>query len=351
MTVIATQQALDEILPLLAPEDRIAIDTEADSMHCYFEKLCLIQVSVEGHDLLVDPLAGLDLQGFFSLLVERQIILHGADYDLRLLRRVGSPRPSRLFDTMIAARLTGRTEFSLSALILEVFGVHLPKGSQKANWSRRPLSGKMLEYAINDTRYLSKLADRLEGELENLGRIGWLEQLCEKAVDQAQLSRVRDPDTAWKISGSSKLRGRAAAMLRSLWYWRDSEARRIDRPAFHILHNHQLLDAAERLAEGEQVSFPRMPSSRFRRFRQAADEAAKLTEEEWPKVIRCTKVRPSPDQSTEFRRIRLRRDRAAEAHKLDPSLIAPKATLEMLVENREQGLERLLPWQRELLDL
>src|SRR3954451_20686898 len=100
--MIQTDAQLSELLPALASHDRIAVDTEADSLHCYFEKLCLIQVSVPGGDWLIEPLAGFSLEPFSQSLDGKEIIFHGADYDLRLLRRVGYAGPSRIFDTMIA---------------------------------------------------------------------------------------------------------------------------------------------------------------------------------------------------------------------------------------------------------
>jgi len=130
--LIDNADGLAAILPLLAPHARIPIDTEADSLHCYFEKLCLIQISVPGHDLLIDPLAGFPLEPLFTAFEGKELIIHGADYDLRLLRRVGYAGPKRVFDTMIAARLCGIPEFSLAALIKRYFGVELTKGSQKA---------------------------------------------------------------------------------------------------------------------------------------------------------------------------------------------------------------------------
>src|SRR4051794_22584253 len=111
--MIDTSAGLAAILPGLAAQSRIAVDTEADSLHSYFEKLCLIQISIPGENYLVDPLAGFSLQPLFDLFAERELLLHGADYDLRLFRRLGFLRPAKLFDTMIAARLCGRTEFSL----------------------------------------------------------------------------------------------------------------------------------------------------------------------------------------------------------------------------------------------
>src|SRR5882757_5954599 len=108
--LIENAEGLTAILPLLAPYPRIPIDTEADSLHCYFEKLCLIQISVPGHDLLIDPLATLDLKPLFAALDGKELVIHGADYDLRLLRRVGYAGPTSVFDTMIAARLVGITQ-------------------------------------------------------------------------------------------------------------------------------------------------------------------------------------------------------------------------------------------------
>src|SRR6186997_2816113 len=171
--VIETPDALAAVLPALASPDRIAIDTEADSLHCYYEKLCLIQISVPGRDLLIDPLAGFALDPLFAAFAGKELIIQGADYDLRLLRRVGFAGPSRVFDTMIAARLCGIAEFSLAALIKRYFDVELTKGSQKANWARRPLPTQMLDYAVKDTHYLLQIVAILEAELARLGRTEW----------------------------------------------------------------------------------------------------------------------------------------------------------------------------------
>ena len=186
----------------LAGAERIAVDTEADSLHCYFEKLCLIQISVPDCDALVDPLAGFSLDPLFGVFATKLLVFHGADYDLRLLRRSEQFGVREIFDTMIAARLTGITEFNLGALVQKFFGVTLPKGSQKANWARRPLTQQMSEYALNDTRYLLRLADKLEAELRALGRWEWFEQSCAKAVRTSQSTRERDLENAWRITGA-----------------------------------------------------------------------------------------------------------------------------------------------------
>ena len=209
-------------------------------------------------------MADVDLAPLRDALATKEIVLHGADYDLRLLRRNLDFAPQRIFDTVIAARLLGIHEFSLAALVKHYFDVELAKGSQKANWAQRPLPSTMAEYAMNDTRYLLPLADRLEKELDSLGRMEWFRQSCQRALEQAATDRERDVDEAWRISGAGALRGRASAVLRELWNWRESEAEAVDRPPFHILQNRELLTSAQRFATGENPDYKHFSDRRRR---------------------------------------------------------------------------------------
>src|SRR5438876_4019322 len=218
--MIQTDSQLADLLRRLEPHDRIAVDTEADSLHCYYEKLCLIQLSFGGNDYLIDPLAGFDLTPLANALAEKEIVLQGADFDLRLLRRSLNFVATRIFDTVIAARLLGIREFSLSALVERFFGIVLTKGSQKANWAQRPLPRHMAEYAMNDTRYLLPLAEKLETALGERGRLEWFRQSCQRALEQTAVQRVRDEDDVWRITGAGTLDGRTSAVLRELWQWR-----------------------------------------------------------------------------------------------------------------------------------
>jgi ribonuclease D len=342
-------QKLGDFLPALAPFPQIAIDTEADSLHCYFEKLCLVQLSVPGATAIVDPLAGFSLEPLFAALTVKEIILHGADYDLRLLRRAGFAEPRKIFDTMIAARLCGIAEFSLAALIEKYFGVKLAKASQRANWAQRPLSPVMIEYAANDTRHLHALAEIFAAELARLGRVEWFTQSCERAVQITAVSRERDAEDVWRIAGSGLLRGRAAALLRELWRWRDAEAQATDRPAFHILHNEQLLQAATELDAGRKVAFKQLRGARLHRFHEAIQRALALPESEWPKFVRTNRARPTREEQARFNELKTKRDKLALELRLDPSLIAPKAMIERLASGDDEALERLLPWQRAML--
>ena len=350
--MISSPDELAAFVPHLAPVDRVAVDTEADSLHVYREKLCLIQVSLPTDiHALIDPLAGFSLEPFYAALKGRTVVMHGVDYDLRLLRRAGGYVAESVFDTMLAARLIGRREFSYAALVKAEFGLTLTKGSQKANWARRPLTEAMASYAQNDTRYLLEIADRLEGTLYQLGRWTWFEQSCARALAGAAVERERDTEDSWKINGSGILRGRAAATLRELWHWREAEAKVVDRPTFHVLRNEDLLTAAKAFAAGEKPHFEHLRAGRRARFYEAADRAAALPESEWPVWTKRTSQRWTAEEEKRAELLRKQRDAVAIDLDLDPSIIAPRATLEAVAAKPASAAELLMPWQQQLLGL
>jgi ribonuclease D len=208
----------------------------------------------------------------------------------------------------------------------------------------------MESYARNDTHYLITLAYILENRLRELGRWEWFEQSCAKAIATSRIDKERDMDTAWRISGSSEFQGRAAAVLRALWLWRDGEARAADRPAFHVLQNEKLIEAAARLDRGEAVSFAHFSPGRQRRFAAAAEAALAIPPEEWPKPIRKPRMRPTPEQEKFFAKLKTKRDAVAAELGLDPALIAPKATIEQIAADPGSAAGRLLPWQLAIIE-
>jgi ribonuclease D len=372
--LVATDARLAELLKKIEAADRVAIDIEADSLHSYREKLCLLQISVPAvagigdagsnfksasgnwdhrsrlqHDFIVDPLAGLDLEPLRRALEPKEIVLHGADYDLRMMRRGLDFTAQRIFDTMIAARLLGIREFSLAALVKRYFGLELPKGSQKANWARRPLPARMAEYAINDVHYLVPLAEKLEAELDRLQRCDWLRQSCQRAIEQATVARVRQRDEPWRIPGSGALQGRAAAVLRALWQWREREAEMADRPPFHILQNEKLLNAAVSFASGIVPDYEHFSRRRRQTFQEAAGVPLATPESEWPVLRRRFGTRPTAETVRRADELRRRRDKSAEELGLEPSFVAPRSTLEAIATDRARAAALLVPWQRQLL--
>lgn len=347
--MIADSQGLAELIDRIAPLPSIAIDTEADSLHSYFEKLCLIQVSTGDADFLVDPLAGFPLEPFYQALAPKRLVFHGADYDMRLLHRGGNFPATNIFDTMIASRLCGYQELGLAALVAKHFGVKLSKASQKANWALRPLSKQMVEYALNDTRYLLPLAEIIEADLHRLGRWDWFAESRDRMIASAREPRERDESMAWRISGSAALSPRAQSVLRVLWFWRDGEARAWDRPPFHVIGNEDLVRIAEKAVRGEAYSTPRMSARRRKSFEVVLALALHIPENEWPVPPKTRRRRPTREQTERFDSLKATRDRAAAGLGLDPSIIAPRGALE--AASVDPSTTVLMNWQRRLLNL
>jgi ribonuclease D len=229
------------------------------------------------------------------------------------------------------------------------FGLTLLKGSQKANWAQRPLPMRMAEYAINDVHYLLPLAEKLEAELARCERRNWLQQSCQRAIELAAVARTRNQDELWRIRGSGVLRGRAAAVLRALWQWREKEAEKADRPPFHILQNEDLLKAAAKFASGSVPDYRHFSSRRREAFREAAQTALRAPESEWPVSRSRSGTRPTTETIQRAEELWRRRNKSAEELGLEPSFIAPRSTLEAIAADCTRAPALLVQWQRELL--
>jgi ribonuclease D len=348
--VIDTDAKLAAFLPELSAAKWIAIDTEADSLHAYPEKLCLIQLSIEGTDALLDPLSGVKLQLVFEILVCHDLILHGADYDLRLLRKHCGFVPTVIFDTMFASRLLGVREFGLGNLVEKYLGVKLEKGPQKANWARRPLTPRMESYARNDTRHLKPLADMLAAQLRAKGRLDWHRQTCARLIEDSTQILPPDPDTVWRVKGSVHLHGQALAVLRELWRWREEEAVASNRPPYFILPPEAMVSVSAAAAAGRDVdsAIPRYLTPRRRKGILKA-VAQGLADKHPPGPVRRKGRRLTESEKRRLHTLEDRRNQRASGLGLDPTLIASRSLLIGLAARWDEHEHELLPWQRELL--
>ena len=346
--LVADADALGRLVADLAahPGDAVALDTEADSFHHYYEKVCLLQLSRDGVAWLVDPLAGLDLDRLFALLSNRRLLLHGADYDLRLLSRGHGFRPREIFDTMVAAQLLGLEEIGLAALLARRLGVTLDKSSQRADWSRRPLSPTLVAYAASDVLHLHALVASLEADLATLGRTGWHAEECARLLAQDLSPAPEDPETDWRVKGSNGLAPKERAFLRELWRAREERARALDLPPFRVLHNEALVALSRRAAAGERdlvALFPRpVPSAFAARLRAAIQAAEALPPSAWPAPRRGEPVRPEPALEKAVHALKARRDATAQRLGIDPGVLASRAAL-VDVARAELAARRPLP--------
>ena len=348
--MIDTNQRLAAFLPGLQTAPWIALDTEADSLHAYPEKLCLVQVSTSSGDFLIDPLSSVDLASFWGVLRTHELIMHGADYDLRLLKKHCNFEPSAIFDTMLASRLLGNREFGLTHLVSHYLGVVLEKGPQKANWAKRPLTPRMEIYARNDTHHLKPLSDILRQQLVGKGRLGWHQESCAQLIADCVQIRPPDPDGVWRVKGSHELSPVALGVLRELWNWRESEAIAANKPPYFVLSPETMVTLAE-AAETCRVTDGLLPRHLSPRRREGVLKAIAhgLAVEKPPDRRRIRTYRQTEPEKRRMQEIEKRRDDRALALGIDPTIVASRAMLVLLARDWDEYQQELMLWQRQLL--
>ena len=350
-----------QLAPLFSALDKVAevaIDTEADNLFRYRTRICLMQIMAGREIFLVDLLAPLPFDGLWARLAARHLIMHGSDFDLRLLYDFCGFTAHSLFDTMMAAQLLNLPRFGLAPLLELHFGVVLTKEGQKANWSKRPLPQRLLDYAALDVFYLPGLRDILRDQLKQRGRYGWQEQRCFWQIESARSGFPQSDEHAWRIGRSERLGPRGQCVLWAVWHWREETARRLDQPPFKITSNDFLTEIASRADAGlpEEGILALDLGRRHPRLIGSLTEAVRTGLDKNPGTLpRRNRGRDAsfqPLNASELAlqdRLKADRDRIAQQLNLDPTLIANRSQLAQIAREPERLDNILLPWQADLL--
>jgi ribonuclease D len=347
--LIQTLAELGALVTRLARETLLAVDTEAASFHRYHDRVYLLQVSTRTATWVVDPLAVGTLAPLAAPLADPRIevVFHDADYDLRLLDREYGFGATSLFDTRVAAQLLNEPGIGLAALLEKYIGVKLDKRFQRADWSARPLSPPMLEYAASDTRHLPALRDILRERLGSLGRLEWAEEEF-AYLSQVRGTPVEGAEPGWlRIKGARALRGRELAVLRELWTWREAMAQRADRATFRILNNEPMIAMAKhppadlqglRAIQGIGAE---QAERRGREILAAVQRALEIPDAELPRPERQPRRRPDPAFEARLDRLKAARNRLAAKYDIAPGVLCPNGTLELIANVNPGTIEEL----------
>ena len=350
------------LAPLLHALDRVAevsLDTEADNMYHYKTRVCLMQFLVGQEVYLVDVLApGLKLEPLLSRLAKKHLLMHGSDFDLRLLHDLNGFRPKSIFDTMLAAQLLGRPRIGLGSLLEDHFGVTVDKSGQKANWSARPITPKLLNYAALDVWHLPALRDLLTKELTKLHRLDWLEQQCRAQIESGSTGFAPPTDNDWRIGRSERLRGPGLSTLHAIWHWREAQAQRLDTPPFKVCGNALLIQIAEAAEAGDseesilhRVNFGKRHTRIFPSFATALRDGLARDPKTLPRRPGRdpNHVSLTPAEIDLQERIKTDRDHVAKKLGIEATLIANRSVLAQLARHPRKIDDLLLPWQAGLL--
>lgn len=337
--LVDTDSRLAEVVARISKAPRVAVDLESNGFFRYRERVCLVQLSAAGTAFLIDPLAASDVRPLGALLGDPSVekVFHAADYDLRSLDRDWGFHVSDLFDTSIAAALVGSSQLGLQAVLEEHLGVALAKNRklQRSDWTKRPLSPEALSYAADDVLHLARLRDVLSARLGKLSRIEWAKEEFER------LEGVRhtppDRESAFlSTKGSRDLDGRGLAVLRSLFQFREREARRLDRPLFKVIQDSALVrlsaEPATDLSQVRELGRYRRPPDN-RRLKAAIDEGLRSKPVTRQKRKRTDEVLSRQERKAaeaRLKKLKAWRSQLGQDLRLDAALLWPALSLERL---------------------
>jgi ribonuclease D len=361
--LIQSQADLERLFERFKVEPLLAVDTEAASFHRYRDRVYLLQLSSRLETAVVDPLAVSSLAPLAAVLAdpEVEIVFHDADYDLRLLDLEYGFRATNLFDTRVAAQLLNEPGVGLAALLEKYLNVRLDKRYQRADWSARPLSPEMLDYAATDTHHLPQLRDLLRDQLRARGRLEWAEEEFALLTGVRWSGLASDEPAYLRLKGAKALPGRALAILRELVQWREEAARRSDKAAFRILNNEPMLLMAQAppadltALKAVRGIGPDQAERRGREILAAVQKGLDVPESDLPRVERPPRRRSDPAYESRLERLKAARNILATKYELAPGVLCPNGTLEAIARlnpgtvEQMAGIPELRRWQvREL---
>ncbi|MFQ5772925.1 MAG: ribonuclease D [Kiloniellaceae bacterium] len=355
MTLIAESAELAAFCARQAQADFIAVDTEFMRDSTYWPKLCLAQVAGPQEAAAIDTLApGIDLGPLFTLLKNNRIlkVFHSARQDMEIFFLLMDRLPEPIFDTQVAAMVCGFGEsVGYDTLVRRVTGARIDKSTRFADWSRRPLKRRQVDYALSDVVHLRPVYERLRQRLAKTGRTAWLDE--EMAVLTNPETYRLVPETAWQRLKTRSGDRRYLAILRALAAWREAEAQRRDVPRNRVLRDEQIFDiAAHRPATVEELARTRGLSreAAHGRIGQAILKAiaAGLAVPEAdcpappPRAERPAGLGPVIDLLKVLLKMR------CEKHEVAQKLVASAADLELIAADDKATVPALTGWRREI---
>ena len=343
---------LEQLVAAVGAEERIALDTESNGFHAYFEKVCLVQVATRDADWAVDVLA-VSFAPLVPLLADlrREVVLHAAEYDVLCLKRDHGLSFGRIFDTHAAAKVLGIARVGLGNLLEDELLVKLTIDEQRSDWGRRPLNPQQLEYAFADVRWLLPLREKLGAQLVEKGLQHEADAEFGRLISKQARLREFDPDGWQRMKAARALDGKGRAVLRELFLLRDARAREVDRPPFKVLSDLFLAEVARRLpkTEEELARVPGASPQSIKRLQPAILEAVRVGLDGQPLgKPRAGRPRngkaqgqPPPEVLDRYERLRVWRKGRAEARKVEVQVIAPNAVLMAVAQAAPRELEAL----------
>lgn len=356
MNVITTTEALQEFCDAARGYDFLCVDTEFMRESTFYSQLCLIQAATADNEAIIDPLAeGIDLAPFLALMMDTSIIkvMHAARQDVEIFYALCSAVPAPLFDTQVAAMALGFGDsVGYMALVKGRLDINLDKGARFTDWSRRPLSDKQLSYAIGDVTHLRDFYPGLVDELNERGRLSWVEEEMAPQMDEALYSF--EPEDAWARLKVRNYKPVYLAVLKAAAAWREREAISRDIPRRRVMKDDCLYDLAlNKPKDAQAMAKLRSIPRGFERSRKAEDlleainAAVDNADDYAPKVERKKNMPANLGPRVEMLKTLLRL--RTEYVDIAPRLVANNSDIEQIAAYGENAkVAALSGWRHEI---
>ncbi|MCH8830802.1 MAG: HRDC domain-containing protein, partial [Planctomycetes bacterium] len=246
-TLITKQESFDDLCETILRAGTVAFDTEFVSENTYRPELGLLQFATQEKCVAVDPYAVQDLSRWWDLMADSEttIVVHGGQAEIRFCLYHQGRRPRNLVDVQLAEGFRSRSyPLAYSALVSRVLGKRSRGKETRTDWTRRPLSQRQIDYALEDVRHLLPIWKRQQKALTQLGRLEWFRSECERLIDDAVEEINRE--TWVRLPGINRLSPRELGVIRELADWRDQEARRSNRPLRRVLRDDLIVELGKR---------------------------------------------------------------------------------------------------------
>ncbi|MCW8135431.1 MAG: HRDC domain-containing protein [Planctomycetota bacterium] len=349
--IITEASRLTQVIDELMTAPRVSLDIESDGFYNYAERVCIVTLSSEGRDYVVDTLAVGKASVELGRITSRPgtpLLMHSGQNDVLALKRDYSLNFGSVQDTSVAAMLLDLPHTGLAALVEAYLGMQLEKELQRHDWSRRPIERHHVQYLVNDTRHLFRLHDLMHEELRKLDLLDEYEIECRAVAASEPRGREFDPDRFRRIKGHGELSEQQRGVLKALYAWRNGLARELDRAPFRIISDQTLLDIARQLPHTpEQLAAMRGVGEWL-----VNEQAAAMLEAVSGGMASPANMRPprrneppaprmDPRQRDTLGKLKRWREREKEARRVGLQAILPTAVLKDLVLAPPHSIEEL----------
>lgn len=250
---IENENVLVEIIKKMKNEPILGIDTENDRRWRYYENISLIQIATKENAYLIDTAKINNIKILNEIFSDKSIIkvFHDAKQDILDLKKQEITEINNIFDTFIATRLLGFGDHGYANLVKNIFEITLDKKQQKADWSKRPLTKEMLNYAKYDVVFLIDLYYILSSILKQNDLLTNANEYFDYILSINPEKQIFNPGSYKRIKGSTGLPLINQIVLYNLYNWREKVASDKNRAPYLIISNQTLLEISKILPKNE----------------------------------------------------------------------------------------------------